>query len=244
MLRSLFLFAAVFVVHPLFGLCAVAGTSGMWVAGRWYLRRARTAYLAEGAAASEVSETLAATAEGARTIEAFDLADRRVRDGDDRVRAAFAARVRTLFLRCVLFPASDISHTLAVALMILVGGICYLNDLVSLGAVIAASLYVMQVIDPLTSILMWMEELQRSGASMARIKGVGLAGTEPTGGAEPRDDRLEVTGVRYAYTVPRRAPRRRPGRAAGGAARDRRPVRRRQVHPRAAAGRRRRPPHR
>jgi ATP-binding cassette subfamily C protein len=47
---------------------------------------------------------------------------------------------------------------------------------------------------------MWMEELQRSGASMARIKGVGLAGTEPTGGAEPRDDRLEVTGVRYAYT--------------------------------------------
>jgi ATP-binding cassette subfamily C protein len=200
LLRSLFLFAAVFVVHPLLGLCAVVGTSGMWVAGRWYLRRARTAYLAEGAATSDMAETLAATAEGARTIEAFDLAERRVRDCDDRVRAAFTARVRTLFLRSVLFPASDISHSLAVALMILVGGLCYLNDLVSLGAVIAAGLYVMQVIDPLTAILMWMEELQRSGASMARIKGVALAGTEPTGGAEPRDDRIEVTGVRYAYT--------------------------------------------
>ncbi len=199
LLRSLFLFVAVFVVHPLLGLCAIAGTAGLWLVGRWYLRRARTAYLAEGAATSGLSETLAATAEGARTVEAFDLADRRVGEGDDRVRAAFAARIRTLFLRCVLFPVSEISHSLALALMILVGGVCYLDDLVSLGAVIAASLYVMQLIDPITAILMWMEELQRSGAAMARIKGVGLAGTEPSGGGEPRDDRIEVTDVRYAY---------------------------------------------
>ncbi|GAB3448399.1 ABC transporter ATP-binding protein [Actinophytocola sediminis] len=199
LLQVLFLLAAVTVIHPLFGLCALAGIAGLWWAGRWYLHRARDAYLAEGAANSEMSETLAATAEGARTIEAFGLHHRRVRAGDDRVHTAFRTRLRTLFLRCVLFPVLDFSYMLATGFVVLAGGLLHTAGQTTLGAAIAAALYTMQLADPLTRVLMYMENIQRSTASMARIKGVADAGGPPPPGGTPRDDRIEITGVRYAY---------------------------------------------
>lgn len=60
-LEALFLLGAVFVLAPLLGAFGVLGLTGIWCALRWYLRRARDGYLAEGAATSEVAEILAAT---------------------------------------------------------------------------------------------------------------------------------------------------------------------------------------
>lgn len=198
-LQTLFVLTAIIVIHPLFGLAALAGIASLWWASRWYLRHARDAYLAEGAANSEMSETLAATAEGARTVEAFGLHRHRVHAGDHHVGKAHRTRVRTLFLRCVLFPVLDFSYILAACLVLLTGGMLYAADLTTLGAAIAAALYTLQLADPLTSILMFIEHIQRSTASMARIKGIDDAtGTPPPGGT-PADDRIEVTGVRYAY---------------------------------------------
>ncbi len=201
-LQTLFILGAVFLLDPLLGLSALTGIAGLWFAARWYLRRARAGYLAEGAANSEMSETLAATADGARTVEAFGLQRRRVDAGDRRVVDAHRTRVYTLFLRSVLFPQVDFSFVASTAAVLVVGGLLYAGDRTSLGAVIAAALYTMQLADPLNRVLMWMENLQRSSASLARIKGVDEAGTEPPPGGHPRDDRIEVTGVRYSYHDP------------------------------------------
>ncbi|HEX2134153.1 MAG TPA: ABC transporter ATP-binding protein, partial [Actinophytocola sp.] len=202
-LQALFIVAAIVLVEPLLGLCAVAGTASLWWTGRWFVRRARPAYLAEGTANSEMSETLAATAAGARTVEAFGLQHRRVHAGDQRVRDAHRTRVRTLYLRSVLFPQLDFAFMLATALVLATGGVLYVNDLTTLGATVSASLYTMQLADPLNRVLMYLESLQRSTASMARIKGVSHAGGAAPAGGTPRDDRIEVTDVRYAYTADR-----------------------------------------
>jgi ATP-binding cassette subfamily C protein len=199
LVQTFFIVGAVFLLNPLLGLSALSGLVGLWFAGRWYLRRARDGYLAEGAANSEMSETLAATVDGARTVEAFGLRRRRVAAGDRTIAAAHRTRVYTLFLRSVLFPQVDFSFVLSTGAVLVVGGLLYFDDLTSLGAVISASLYTMQLVDPLNRVLMWVENLQRSSASLARIKGVAEAGTEPPPGGYPRDDRIEVTGVRYAY---------------------------------------------
>ncbi|WP_020576150.1 ABC transporter ATP-binding protein [Actinopolymorpha alba] len=196
-----FILGACFVLSPLLGLCGLLAAPALWAVARWYLRRARTAYLAEGHATSELAETLAATVEGARTVEALRLGERRIDAGEARIATAYATRVRTLFLRSVLFPVADFAHALPVALMLLIGGALYSQDVVSLGAVIAASLYMWQLVDPLDRVLFWMEPLQRGGASFARITGVGQLPPAPSGrGALPADDRIEVAGVRYAYT--------------------------------------------
>jgi ATP-binding cassette subfamily C protein len=199
-LQATFMIGAILVVSPPLAVCALVGITPLWWVGRWYLKRARTAYLAEGTATSNLSESIAATVDGARTIEAFDLHDRRIADADARVGEGYRTKVRTLFLRCVLFPWVDFSNIAAMVAVLLAGGVLYGNDLVSLGAVISSGLYAMQLAEPVNRVLMWMEQVQRSAASLARIKGVGEVEPAPVGTATPHDDRLEVSGLRYAYS--------------------------------------------
>ncbi|WP_341716402.1 ABC transporter ATP-binding protein [Micromonospora sp. FIMYZ51] len=198
--QALFIYVAVFVLHPLIGLCALVGAPLIWWVTRWYLARARAAYLVEGETSSDVAEIVATTAEGARTVETFDLRERRIRDADNAVDQSYRARRRTLFLRSILFPVTEFAHFLPMALVLLAGGLGYLNGTISLGAVIAGSLYMWQLVDPLDRILSWMEQLQSSGASFARIKGVGLVqSAAPARVDVPADDRIEVRDLRYAY---------------------------------------------
>jgi ATP-binding cassette, subfamily C, bacterial len=198
--QSVFILVAVVVLQPLLGVVGVLGLSGIWFITRWYLRRARDLYLAEGAANSEVAEQLAATAAGARTVEALGLQQRRVAAGRKAIDQARHTRLVTLRLRTVYFPVVDTSYAVPVVAVLLIGGVLFLHGAMTLGAVAAAALYLRQLSEPLDTILLWVEQLQSSGASFARVEG--LAAIPPAGPAAtrlPADDRIEVAGVRYAY---------------------------------------------
>ncbi|MEU4204699.1 ABC transporter ATP-binding protein [Streptomyces sp. NPDC026294] len=141
-----------------------------------------------------------ATAQGARTVEAFRLRGRRVREADRAVGCAYRAGRRTLALRTVLFPVTEFAHALPMVLSLLVGGAAYLDGKVGLGVVVTGSLYMRRLVDPLDRAPTWVEQVQRSSASLARVKGVGLvAGAPATDVRQPADDRIGVRGVRYAY---------------------------------------------
>lgn len=199
-LQAIFIFGAVFALHPYLGLCGFLGLAVIAAVNRWYRRRARAAYLAEGEANSLVSQALAETAEGARAVEAFGLQRRRIEVGDRAIAAAVATRMRTLILRMVLFFVVDAAHAMPLAGMLIIGGIFHTADVVSLGAVVAATLYMWQLVEPLDRMFMWLEQLQRSGASLARILGVGAAAVPVASvGAVPAGDRIEVRDVRFAY---------------------------------------------
>ncbi|WP_369032491.1 MULTISPECIES: ABC transporter ATP-binding protein [Streptomyces] len=198
--QCLFIGGAVFALDPLLGLAAVLAQSGIWFALRWYLRRARTAYLAEGSANSEVAEILAATASGARTVDAFGLAEQRVAVSREALDESRRRRLHTLYLRSMFFPPVEVSYVLPVTVVLVLGGVLHGQGAVSLGAVVAAALYLRQLEAPLDEVLTWMEQLQSSSASFARVEGLGRA---PKGGSEaspvPVGDRIDVVGVRYAY---------------------------------------------
>ncbi|MFG2024254.1 ABC transporter ATP-binding protein [Streptomyces sp. NPDC048825] len=198
--QCLFILGAVFFLDPLLGACAVLGQIGIWFVLRWYLRRARAAYLAEGAATSEVAEIVAATAAGGRTVEAFGLQGRRIAASREALETSRRTRMYTLYLRSVFFLVVEFSYVVPVAGVLLAGSVLHERGLMSLGAVIAAALYLRQLESPLDTILMRVEQLQSSGASFARVEGLGRApqasaASSPT----PEDDRIDVTGVRYAY---------------------------------------------
>ncbi|MFI7321293.1 ABC transporter ATP-binding protein [Streptomyces venezuelae] len=217
--QALFILAAVFLLDPLLGACGVLGLTGIWFATRWYLRRARTAYLEQGAAHSALAEVLAATASGARTVEALRLRERRVADSEAEIERCVAAHDRTLFLRSVLFPSIDISYAVPVVAVLILGGVLHQQGSVSLGAVVAAALYLQQLSQPLDTILQQVERLQASGASFARVEGLAAApagpaersapapapaaaasaGPSPSPGSAPGGERIEVQGVRFAY---------------------------------------------
>ncbi|MFJ4619521.1 ABC transporter ATP-binding protein [Streptomyces sp. NPDC088812] len=207
--QALFVLGAVFVIDPLLGAVGVLGLTPIWCALRWYLRRARAGYLAEGAAGSEVAEILAATASGARTVEAFGLQEARVGASRTALEVSRRARFHTLYLRSVFFPVIEVSYALPVAGVLLLGGALHARGAMSLGTVVAAALYLRQFTEPLDMILVRVEQLQSSGASFARVEGLApdprRDGAEPDGTAPragvpaPADDRIDVTGVRYAY---------------------------------------------
>ncbi|MFI2258292.1 ABC transporter ATP-binding protein [Streptomyces tubercidicus] len=210
--QALFLLGAVVVLDPLLGLCGLGVCSVVFVV-RWYLRRAHGAYLAEGAATSALAELLAATAAGARTVEALGLQERRAAAGERAVERCRRTRTRTLFLRSVLLPAVDVAAVLPVVGVLLVGGVLHGRGGISLGVVITAALYLRQLSDPLATVLFWAEQLQSSGAAFARVEGLGQAPrsraatpatllprpSPESSPATPADDRIDVTAVHYAY---------------------------------------------
>ncbi|MEW2515060.1 ABC transporter ATP-binding protein [Streptomyces sp. NPDC046870] len=199
--QAVFVLGAVFALDPLLGAFGLLGLTPIQLALRWYLRRARDGYLAEGAATSQVAETVAATAAGARTVEAFGLRERRIAASRDALEASRRTRLYTLRLRSVFFPAVEVTYTVPVVGVLLLGGWLHARGSVGVGAVVAAALYLRQFTEPLDQILMRVEQLQSSGASFARVEGLAQAPRDEGAGvsAVPADDRIEVRGVRYAY---------------------------------------------
>ncbi|GHJ41550.1 ABC transporter ATP-binding protein [Streptomyces sp. TS71-3] len=198
--QALFVLGAVFALDPLLGACAVVGLSGIHFAGHWYLRRARRAYLAVGAANSVLAELVATTASGARTVEAFGLQQQRITACRAAIERCRRTRMRTLFLRSVLLPSVDVSYAVPVVAVLLVGGVLHDHGAMSLGAVVASAVYLRQLSAPLDTILQRLEQLQSSSASFARIEGLAQVSRAPAGTSRaPADDRIEVTGARYGY---------------------------------------------
>lgn len=191
---------ALVLAGPLLVLPALLGVPILLISTRWYLKYARDGYLRENAAYADITDGLAETVEGARTVEALGLAGRRHARANRDIARSWAAERYTLYLRTVWFPAMDMSYVISVTGTLLIGGLLHLDGRVSLAQVTAAVLYVQQLVDPLNRLLMWVDELQIGGASLARLLGVAAVPDDRVAGtARPDGDDLVADDVHYAY---------------------------------------------
>ncbi|MEU6728728.1 ABC transporter ATP-binding protein [Nonomuraea wenchangensis] len=191
---------ALVLVSPLLMLPMLLAGPVIFVATRWYLKRARDGYLRENAAYADMTEGLAETVEGARAVEALGLQERRRARADDDIARSYAAERYTLGLRIVWYPAVELGYVIPVVSALLVGGLFYTEGWVTLAQVTAAALYAQQLIDPLDRFLMWIDELQVGGAAMARLLGVAnVPDDREPAGERPAGELLEARDVRYAY---------------------------------------------
>ncbi|MFB9471220.1 ABC transporter ATP-binding protein [Nonomuraea salmonea] len=215
---------ALLLVSPLLMLPMLVAGPIIHIATRWYLARARDGYLRENAAYADITEGLAETVEGARAVEALGLRERRRARTDTDITRSFAAERYTLGLRTTWYPAVELGYVIPVVAALLVGGLFYTSGWVSLAQVTTAALYAQQLIDPLDRFLMWIDELQVGGASMARLLGVTNVpddrtpttngsmpttsttnGSTPTTPATPSSGRLPAAGAESAGEVLRAA---------------------------------------
>ena len=204
---------ALMLTGPLLALPLLIAVPIIVVGSRWYLRRAPAGYLRQNAVYSTVTDGLAETVEGARTVDALRRQRQRVARSDADLRTSWLAEKYTLFLRTVWFPVIEVSYVLPVVATLLVGGRLYLNGTVSLGQLTAAVIYVQLLIEPLDRLLGWLDELQVGGASLARLLGVAPnaekapAGPARSSGdraaAEPVGTRIDVAGLRFSYVAGR-----------------------------------------
>lgn len=191
--------AAVFT-SPLLALALLVGAPLLIPVTRWYLKRATPGYLAERESYAVLNGSITETIEGARTVDALSLGQLRRRRIDAALRNCFERERYTLGLRTVLFPAADISFWLPVAAVLLWGGWLASQGQVTAGMVATVALYAMQIIDPVDTLIMWIDEIQVGAASLARIVGIrDVPQDRVATDAVPSDDTLVVDDVRYAY---------------------------------------------
>jgi ATP-binding cassette subfamily C protein len=193
---------AVLLLNPLLGACGVACLGVDVLVLRWYLRRSRSAFRAQSAAGAVIADVMESTASGARTVDALGLGQRRIEVAQAAFATSIKAQMRSLRLRLVLFPTVDASYVLPLAGILLIGGALYEHDEVSLGTVVAATVYMRQLVGPLDTILLWVQTLQNAAVSYARVEGLAAApqASDPTHEI-PQGDRIEVADVRFAYTA-------------------------------------------
>jgi len=193
-------FVALALVGPLLLVPVLVAVPALWVATKWYLRRAPAGYLRENAAYADLTDGLAETVEGARTVDALGLAESRRRRTDEGIAGSYAAEKYTLFLRTIWVPVTEISYVLPIVATLVFGGWCYTNGWVTLGQVTAAALYTQQLVGPLDRLLSWLDYLQTGGASLARLLGVADVPEDRSPGASnPDGEVLTATDVRYSY---------------------------------------------
>ncbi|MGW0588019.1 ABC transporter ATP-binding protein [Streptosporangium sp. NPDC002607] len=191
---------ALVLVGPLLALPSLLAVPILWISTRWYLNRARDGYLRESAAYADMTDGLAETVGGARAVEALGLQERRHRRTDTDIARSWAAERYTLGLRTVWFPSVELGYVIPIVATLVIGGLFYVQGWVSLAQVTAATLYVQQLIDPLDRLLMWIDELQVGGASMARLLGVAeVPDDREATSAAPEGSALAADDVRYAY---------------------------------------------
>ena len=193
-------FAAAISVGWWVALPCVLGVPPLVIGLRWYLRRAKTGYLREGASYSRINATLTETVEGSRTVEALGLGPERTRAIDDDIAESYAAERYTLFLRTVFFPSMELSYLIPTVSTLLLGGVLYAQGSVSLGEVTAATLYVQMLIDPVDRVVSILDELQVGAASLARLLGVAqVPDDREETGRLPSGEQLAAEDVRFSY---------------------------------------------
>ncbi|MEJ7794336.1 MAG: ABC transporter ATP-binding protein [Nocardioides sp.] len=167
---------------------------------RNYLGSAPKGYITEGATYSRINTTLTETVEGARTVEALGLSDRRVLQGDDDIAVSSQAERYTMSLRNLLFAVIDVAFNAPRVVTLVVGAWGYANGTLTLGQITAAVLYVEALSGPLDRLVGELDRLQVGATSTARLLGIAEVPPDRTAGdALPDGPELVGDDLRFAY---------------------------------------------
>ncbi|MER7395203.1 ABC transporter ATP-binding protein [Streptomyces sp. NPDC000151] len=194
------LVGALGVTAPALALSVLVPLPLLIVGCRWYFKRAPSAYRSEAAGYAAVSAALTETVDAGRTIEAHRLGDRRIRLSERRVREWTQWERYTLYLRSVLFPVINATHTLNLGAVLMLGGVFVLQGWMTLGQLTTGALLSQMMIEPIGMILRWYDELQVAQVSIARL--VGVREIEPEAADEritPDGRHVHADGVRFGY---------------------------------------------
>ncbi len=167
---------------------------------RSYLKRAGKGYITEGGGYSAINTTLTETVEGARTVEALGLGGVRTADVDADLAVTGQAERYTMSLRNIMFSVLFACFDTPLVLVLIVGAVGYGQDLVTLGAITTAVLYVQQLVEPLDRLIENVDRLQVGIASTSRLLGIADVPTDrEPGPARPTGTELIGSDLRFAY---------------------------------------------
>ncbi|WP_415972545.1 ABC transporter ATP-binding protein [Rhodococcus sp. 077-4] len=170
---------------------------------RWYLPRSGPLYAAERAAMGDRSQALISNIQGARTVRAYRLEDDAIATVETESERARDFSIATFTLLTRFVGKENRAELVGLTIILCTGFLLVRSDVVSLGAVTAATLLFHRLFNPLGTVLFLFDDIQSAGASLNRLVGVAdMASTRSTGtDAQPRDATLELSDVTFAYAT-------------------------------------------
>lgn len=181
---------------------AGAVAAPLYIVGlRWYLPRSAPGYAGERAAVAERSQLLVESMQGLRTVHAYRLQARHLRDIDTASRQArdISVSVFTFFTRFV--GRVNRAEFVGLAAILTVGFLLVRRGDVTVGQTAAAAVLFHRLFNPISMLLYLFDEILAAGVSLARLVGV-LDAAPAQGRAEcpdPVDAGVELVDVRFSY---------------------------------------------
>jgi ABC-type multidrug transport system fused ATPase/permease subunit len=194
------LIGALVVTAPELAVALVIAAPVLIIGGRWYFRRAPSGYRSEAAGYAAVASALAETVDAGRTVESHRLGRRRIQLGDTRIGQWVAWERYTLYLRMILFPVINMTHAIALAAVLMVGGALSIQGWITVGALTTGALYIQMLVEPVNMMIRWYDELQVAQVSLARLVGVREIEAAANGEQDEPDGRTVLADeVRFGY---------------------------------------------
>ncbi len=189
------------VLNSVFLSLAMSGSLVvLWLATRHYLKHAGAGYITESGTYSQINSTTTETVEGARTVEALGLGERRIAIGDADIEQSNQAERYTMTLRNLFFIFLDVSYQLPLVGVVLLGTWGYSEGWVTLGQITTAAIYVQGLVEPMDRLIQVFDTLQVGLAATTRLLGVAEVPDDREAGTE-HPDGTDVIGsdLRFAY---------------------------------------------
>ena len=143
----------------------------------FWQKRARVAFLRVRRAISVVNGTLQENVSGVRVVQSMNREDENMRRFERINNDHLTANLSASRLTAGMFPAVEIMVGISMAVVIIYGGWQVLQGALTVGFLVAFTLWVQRFFDPIRNITMQYTELQRAMASGQRI--FELLDTEP-----------------------------------------------------------------
>ncbi len=134
-----------------------------------WLPAARRAFMLARQTSSIVNGALAENINGVRTVQEMTRQGVNFEVFEDKVRDNLNSHLRATRLAQVMVPTVDTLTGIAMAIVVIVGGNMVLADTLDLGVMVAFLFYVQRFFDPIRSLMMQYNMMQRAMASSQRI---------------------------------------------------------------------------
>ena len=189
------------VLSPLLSLVMLVSVPLLVVSSLRYSKRSRPAYLALRDRVADTMSSLQEGLTGVRVVQSFAREDDRYAAYRARSRAQISAWRRISLVNIGFFPVIAFAQSLALAAVIVVGGYLHRHNRVSVGTIVAFSLYLISLFDPIARLGDWFSEFQSGRAALAKIVSLLEEPVTVVGGTTPLPARGAVVadGVTFAY---------------------------------------------
>jgi ATP-binding cassette subfamily B protein len=166
-----------------------------------YGKRSRPAFLALRDRVADTMSSLQEGLAGVRVVQSFSREDERYSSYRLRSSAQISAWRRISLVNIGFFPMIALAQALALAAVLVVGGILYRVGRVTVGTIVAFALYLVALFDPVARLGDWYTELQSGRAALAKIAGLLETPVTMRSGSTPLPaaGALVLEGVTFAY---------------------------------------------